>query len=117
MDLNILLTRRKDRLPVFWLTLSALIVLIDYHIGPVIQFPILFTVPVLLASWYSGARWGVPLAVALPLIRLYFNATRPIPWTLLDSSVNALIRMSILSTISLLAAAASREKHRLEETV
>ena len=117
MKFDLFLQRHRRRLPVIWVLLSGIIVALDYRIGPVIQFPILFTIPVLLASWYSGPLWGGLFAVLLPLIRLYFITLTTVPWTTLESTINAAIRIVLLVIISLLTVMVSKEKRRLEEEV
>lgn len=90
--------RRKRRTAhtLWWITIALLIPALDYAIGPVIQFPMLFVVPVSLAVWWTGRWAGVLLALALPLLRLYFATVHTPPWTLAESTVNAGIRVFVL---------------------
>jgi hypothetical protein len=37
-----------------WTALSVLMLAADYVTGPEISFPVAYTVPVILAAWYSG---------------------------------------------------------------
>lgn len=85
---------------VFWLGLSAATLVADYFIGPVIQFPALFIVPVSIAAWYSGRVWGLLLAVILPLGRLYLTTIADPPWSLAESSINAAIRIAVLGAFA-----------------
>jgi hypothetical protein len=55
-----------------WVIASALILLLDYVTGPFIQFPILFIVPVAIATAAHGLLGGLGVAILLPLIRLSF---------------------------------------------
>lgn len=80
-------------LPICWVSLIC--VAIDYVTGPVSQFPIVYLAPISMASWYGGRNWGLALAFILPLFRLYFVSVWDPPWTLLESSINAAIRMSV----------------------
>ena len=49
--------------------LGVLVAAFDYRTGPSIQFPVLFLLPIGLASWFAG-RWpGLALAATLPLVR------------------------------------------------
>ena len=59
-----------------WLLLAAAVLVLDYLSGPYIQLPILFALPVGLATWRDGWRWGSATAVMLPLIRLAFSSPR-----------------------------------------
>ena len=70
--------------PIHWLSVSVLCLVLDYWTGPLIQFPLVYLVPISLASWYGGRGWGLALALFFPLSRLYFHtvwddfhATRP----------------------------------------
>jgi hypothetical protein len=55
-----------------WVIASAVILLLDYVTGPFIQFPILFIVPVAIATAAHGLSGGVGIAILLPLMRLSF---------------------------------------------
>jgi hypothetical protein len=55
--------------PAWWIAACAAIIGSDY-IGGVEFFPLLYTIPVVLAAWYSGRGASMALAVAVPLIRL-----------------------------------------------
>lgn len=57
---------------VHWVLASAVILLLDYGTGPFIQFPILFVVPVALATVTHGRAGGIVIAAVLPLLRLSF---------------------------------------------
>jgi len=80
---------------VHWIVASAAILLLDYITGPFIQFPILFVVPVALATTTHGPRAGVGVAVVLPLLRLSFFLSWSLPtsWVLeaIDSAVDVII--------------------------
>jgi hypothetical protein len=92
----------KRLLLLLWVVLSILILFIDYVTGPFIQFPFLFIVPVVFSTWYNGRAWGLGYAIVLPLIRLYFNTIWSIPWTMVEGSINALIRISVLLLLAYL---------------
>ena len=87
---------------IFWVALAILILLIDYRTGPFIQFPFLYILPVVFSTWYNGMRWGLGYAIVLPLCRLYFNTIWSIPWTMVEGSINAVIRISVLSLLAFL---------------
>ena len=83
--------------PGYLSTLALVILLGDFVAGPTIQFPVLYLIPVSLASWYRGFSWGLTCAVALSLIRLLFNIQFwPVSLTLLDASINTVIRILVL---------------------
>ncbi len=71
--------------PRHWVGASVAILALEYLTGPFIQFPILFTLPVVLAAAGAGRAWGLALAVGLPLVHLSFFALwrSPTPWRLI----------------------------------
>jgi uncharacterized membrane protein len=86
----------------YWLAISLAVVALDYLSGPVIQFPAAFVIPVSLAAWYNGWRWGVALAVVLPLVRLYFTTILDAPWSFTEAAINAGIRVAVLGFFAVL---------------
>ncbi len=99
----------KKLLLALWFFLSLIILLVDYVTGPFIQFPFLFILPVIFATWNNGKWWGITYALALPLVRLYFNTVWTIPWTLVESIINALIRICILILLAYLVDRVAKE--------
>ncbi|MEO8327724.1 MAG: hypothetical protein ABI618_17880 [Nitrospirota bacterium] len=97
----------------------ALVILIgDYVTGPTIQFPILYLIPVSLASWYSGFSWGLTFAVTMPLIRLYFYGMLwPIPLTTFDASINTIIRILVLGGMAFLVNRTAMQTQALAKRV
>jgi hypothetical protein len=82
--------------------MSIVVVAVDYLSGPIIQFPALFIIPVSLAAWYNGSVWGLSLAIALPLVRLYFTTILDAPWSFTEAAINAAIRMTVLGAFAVL---------------
>ena len=78
-----------------WIVASVLILLVDYLTGPFIQFPILFIVPVVIATAAQGLMAGSIVAALLPLLRLSFFLKWNLPssWLLecIDTSVDIAI--------------------------
>lgn len=107
----------RSVLPIVWILMSVLILWIDYGISPFFEFPFLFLVPVLFASWYNGKEWGLTLSVFLPLVRLYFNTVWNVPWTVLFSVLNATTRMGVLALIVVLAGRVAQQQRKLQEEV
>ena len=70
---------------------------VDYLTGPGIQFPILYLLPIGLASWFSWFRWGCALALTMPWMRLVFDVIQPEVWSGPELLLNALIRMLVFS--------------------
>jgi hypothetical protein len=100
-----------------WLGLSVAVLAADYLIGPMIQFPALFVIPVSLAAWYNGAGWGLLLAVLLPLGRLYLVTIADAPWSFYESAVNAAIRIGVLSAFAWLVDRSARQSAALARRV
>jgi ribosomal protein L37E len=78
-----------------WMLLAVGILLLDYISGPYLQFPILFIVPVVLATWGDSRRWGFAVAIGMPLVRLGFaahwNSPDLLPLEVIDQMLDALI--------------------------
>jgi hypothetical protein len=56
--------------PGWWVALGGLLLWLDHLIGPNATFPVIYTLPVILAAWYSGKWAAIGLAVAFPLVRI-----------------------------------------------
>ncbi len=103
--------------PLLLIALSIGCLAIDYALGPFIQFPIVYLVPVSLAAWNSGRTLGLALAVILPLCRLYFITLWDPPWTFLESAVNAAIRIAVLASFAWLVDRTATQTRRLTSEV
>jgi hypothetical protein len=104
--------------PFFLIVIITLILIADYFSGPFIQFPIVYLIPVALATWYYGRWWGLVLSITLPLIRFYFNiALWSVPWTILEASINAIIRITVLSSFALIIHRTAMQTMELSQEV
>jgi hypothetical protein len=99
--------------PLHWIVLSAICVAVDYAAGPTIQFPLVYLAPVSIAAWYGGRAWGLALACLLPLIRLALRAVWEPPWSLLESSINAAIRIVVFASFAWLIDRTARQMREL----
>jgi len=108
---------RRSLYPACWIALSVLMSALDYRLGPFVQFPITFVFPVVLAAWFNGVGFGVALAVALPLVRLYYITLWSVPWGIDYSVVNAVIRIAILSGLAELVDRTARQGRELARRV
>lgn len=105
----------KALLPVFWVTLSILILALDYATGPHVQFPILYVIPVALASWYSGFAWGLGLSLCMPLLRFcYATMLWSEPVQLSNAGLNGFIRTAVLSLLAILIDHAARKTREIK---
>jgi hypothetical protein len=109
--------RRRAWLPLLWIALSGVCLAIDYSLGPFIQFPIVYLIPVSLAAWNSGRICSLALAIVLPLTRLYFITLWDPPWTFAESAVNAVIRIAVLGSFAWLVDRTATQTRRLSSDV
>jgi hypothetical protein len=96
---------RRSLLPLGWILLGALVLSADYGdaLGLDIQFPIAYMVPVVLAARFSGPWWGLALAFALPLVRLFVFEGAWSSWMTAEAAVAAMIRIDVLALAALVA--------------
>ena len=89
--------------PVYWVGFAVLILAANFNTDPFVDFPMLFIIPVAIASWYGGRWWGLSFAFTMPLVRLVFTVVVwDVPWTTTHSIVNASIRIIVLSSFAIL---------------
>jgi hypothetical protein len=103
----------------YTILLGAITLAADYVTGPYIRFPVLFILPVILASWYRDWPLGVGVAVLLPILRLSLEWHWDVitPWTMIEPIVNAFVRIVVLVTIAYMTAMLSQERQALQEEV
>ena len=100
-----------------WLLLAMVVLVLDYLTGPFIRFPILYLIPIVLAAWKSGLRWGMVFAVCMPLVHLSFTKFWITPFTLLYTTINALIRIAVFAGFAYLVNKVSIQKRQLEKEI
>ncbi len=54
----------------WWVGVGALLLVVDYVLGPEAEMPVGYVIPVALAAWYSGRGPALALAGVVPLFRL-----------------------------------------------
>jgi hypothetical protein len=96
-----------------WVAMSAAILALEYYTGPFVQFAILLVFPVTVAAVLHGLRVGVGLAVLLPLVRLTFFATWPLPASWALAITDALIDVIILGGTAVLFAQIVTQERQL----
>jgi hypothetical protein len=94
------LAKRQGLLPAYWVALALLLLALDYATGPYVRFPIFFILPIILASWYNGRRWGLALAFSLSPAHIYF-ADWDVSWTWPVIGINTAIQILVFSTLAL----------------
>jgi hypothetical protein len=102
----------------WWFLLAGVLVGIDVWVGPYVQLPAAFVVPVLLAAWYSGLGPALALAVALPLTRLTLMLTVwGEPWSLGFILSTAGVRMLTFVFVAVVMARLAQVERALEREV
>lgn len=111
------LKERNIRL-IGWIGIALLLLIADFFSGPFIQFPVTFLIPIAFASWFNGRTAGIIFAMVMPLSRLYFNiALWTIPWTIVEASVNCLIRMVVFVAFAVIIDRTARQTRELSKEV
>ena len=87
---------------VHWVAASVAILLVDLVTGPFIQFPILFVIPVALATASHGWIGGFVVAAVLPLVRLSFFLHWPLPSSWFLEGIDTAVDIAILVGFSML---------------
>lgn len=100
--------------PVFWVGVSATVLLLDWLAGAAISFPFMFIFPVALAAWHRGFGWGAIFAVVLPLIRYGFSFLRDAPWPDFVSVINMGIRAAVLLGGAWMIARTVKQQRRIK---
>jgi hypothetical protein len=100
-------TRHWATSPLGWVAIAAIVVSLDFLSGPVFQFPILLVVPVTLAAWHGGLKWGLTLSLVLPLFRIVSYSLNAPSWPVGVTVSNALIRMLTLAIMAFFASVAA----------
>jgi predicted Fe-S protein YdhL (DUF1289 family) len=99
--------------PVHWVAASTVILLVDYLTGPFIQFPILFIVPVAIATVVQGVIVGSSVAVLLPLLRLSFFLHWGVPSSWVLESIDTAVDMVILIGFAALIHQTMRQRRQI----
>ena len=111
------IVKKKLVMPSVWFVLAVICVGIDYLSGPLVQFPIVFLLPVALSSWYGGKVWGILYSLVLPIVRMLFTVYWAVPWTLWESIGNTLIRMTVFSLFAVIIERVAVEQRALSHRV
>jgi hypothetical protein len=99
------------------LTLAVIIAIFDFFTGPYIQFPILFTFPVMLMAWNSGFKWSASLALALCTIRFAFQYLWNFPFSFEVAVMNGALRLTMLALLAAMTARSAQNSRTLRARV
>ena len=106
-----------DRLPpAYSLAIAGFVVFLDYMVGPVIEFPGLFVIPVVYAAWYGGRKWGLPLSL-LPLAHIATVMASGAPEGLYAITISAVVRVVTLGPVAWWIASVSESQRALTQEV
>jgi hypothetical protein len=100
-----------------WFGLAVGMVALDSLLGPLIQFPIFYLIPVALCAWFDGVAASLALAVGLPLVRLYLMSQWDFPLGVQTAVINAVIRMVVLSSLAVVVNRTARQTRLLAREV
>ncbi|MDQ3168746.1 MAG: hypothetical protein M3Q55_01255 [Acidobacteriota bacterium] len=93
--------------PYYSLALAVLVTGLDYVVGPKIEFPALFIIPIAYAAWYGGRAWALPLCL-LPFAHIgtleMHDATSGMYEALISATVRAVMLVPIAWWIASVAA-------------
>ena len=112
-----LAANRQRSLLTCWILLALIVLVVDYLSGPFIRFPILYMLPIVLASWMNSLRWGLMFAVVMPLIHLSFTKFWVTPFTMIDATVNTCIRIAVFVSFAYLVNKVGIQKRELEKEI
>ena len=107
---------QKTILLLCWGLLSAFLLVLEQTLGTWMQFPV-YILPVGLAVWYNGFRWGAVFAVLLPLFRLLMILFLGAPGTPTVSLINAAVRILGLLGFAFLIGYIVRQNKELEREI
>ena len=92
-----------------YVAIAALLLVIEYLTGELIEFPITFVIPVILASWFCAPHIGYSFAIGMAVVRLSFDFVWDSP-SILRSMViiNGIINAGVLLFIAFITGKAFR---------
>ena len=85
--------------PYYSLALAALVTALDYAVGPDIEFPALFIVPIAYAAWYGGRGWAIPLCL-MPFAHIFTLEMRGATSGMYEAMISATVRAIMLVPIA-----------------
>jgi hypothetical protein len=90
------------------------ILLLDLWTGPLLKFPILFVLPVVLSAWFCSTRLAYLLAALLPFGRFLIAVLVHDPASITADTANELVRVSVLSLLAFLVGHTARQSRELK---
>ena len=90
------------------------ILLADYFSGPVLMFPILFVIPVVLSAQFYSVRLAYALGALLPLGRFLIAVFVDEPGHVWENALNVLIRSAVLLFMAFLVGRTARQAREIK---
>jgi phosphoenolpyruvate-protein phosphotransferase (PTS system enzyme I) len=97
--------------------IAFLTLLIDFATGREVRFPLLYLVPIGMASWMGRPKLAYALSVLLPLLRISFEVAWNVPELLPVESLNAAVEILALALYVLLIGRKAVEARRLKKDI
>ncbi len=101
----------------YWVAIAILVLIGDYYTPPYLQFTIISLIPIALSSWYSGWRWGVPMALVLTVLRAFIVRAEDILWPIQEIIANTLNEAVMLALFSILISRLAIQHRKLLKEV
>ena len=94
--------------------IALTLLLVDFLSGPLIEFPILFVLPVVLITYSRGVRYGIVFATVLIFTRFAFHFVWATPRSTLQALSNVIIEFSTLGLFVYFTSALAEKTKRIE---
>ena len=78
------------------ISVTAIVLAIDYFTGRVIRFPIIYVLPVSMSAWQEQKSMAYAIAIIMPLARVAFH----IPWNQVES-ISVAVLNAFISVLGL----------------
>lgn len=108
---------RLLRNPAASICLATLCLALDFMLGPFINFPITFIIPVTVSGWFCRPGYAYFLAILQPLVRLGFPFSWHAPWSPTAAIINTAIRIMVLVFFAYLVSRTARQTRELARRV
>jgi hypothetical protein len=83
---------------------SVALIAVDFYFGPIIQFTVLFVLPVMWAAWRRGARAAIFLALTFAIMRLACHWYWSFPFDVTPAFINSALRAAGLMAVAVITA-------------
>ncbi|WP_069961913.1 hypothetical protein [Lacunisphaera limnophila] len=99
------------------MTLALVLMAVDFVLGPYIQFPVFFVVPVMLAAWHYNVAWAVLIALAMAGVRFLYHWYWNFPLEVMPATLNTVMRALVLILVAWATARTALLVRRLRKRV